>query len=87
MHIILLTFRYNKFKKRYLKSQNKEIKIILADPFGSSLFNKVVYNVCYTIQQSEKMIKKHRYDTIVEGFFFLFILLYRCLKYNFFLLF
>ncbi len=25
------------------------------------------YNVCYTNQQSEKTIRKHRYDSIVEG--------------------
>lgn len=40
---------------------------MLADPFGSSLANKVNYNVCYTSQQAERKIRKHRYDSIVEG--------------------
>ncbi len=52
---------------RFLKEQDPSITTILADPYGSSLFNKVRYNVCYTNQQSEKTIRKHRYDSIVEG--------------------
>jgi cysteine synthase len=51
----------------YLKNKSKKIQIILADPTGSSLLSKVKYNVCYTAQQSERKIKKHRYDSIVEG--------------------
>lgn len=39
----------------------------MADPPGSSLFHKVMHNVCYTVQQSERTIRKHRYDSIVEG--------------------
>ena len=52
---------------RYLKKKNSKIKIVLADPPGSSLYHKVVHNVCYTQQQSERTIRKHRYDSIVEG--------------------
>jgi cysteine synthase len=52
----------------YLKKKsNNNINIILADPNGSSLFSKVKHGVCYTNQQSERTIKKHRYDSIVEG--------------------
>ena len=40
---------------------------MLADPTGSSLRSKVLYNVCFTSQQSERSLRKHRYDTIVEG--------------------
>lgn len=43
------------------------VRIVLADPVGSSLFHKVMHGVCYTAQQAEKTIKKHRYDSIVEG--------------------
>jgi len=43
------------------------VQIILADPEGSSLCNKIEHNVCYTYQQSERTIRKHRYDSIVEG--------------------
>lgn len=52
---------------QFLKAKNKNIKVILADPNGSSLHNKVKFNVCYTTQQSERRVKKHRYDSIVEG--------------------
>jgi cysteine synthase A len=61
----LYTFFF--FLFRYLKEQDPSIKVILADPIGSSLFNKVKYDVCYTSQQSERTIRKHRYDSIVEG--------------------
>eukprot|EP01034_Spumella_vulgaris_P022853 gene22853-29027_t len=52
---------------RYLKQQNKNVEIVLADPTGSSLLQKVLFDVCYTTQQSERTIRKHRYDSIVEG--------------------
>ena len=32
----------------YLKQKNKQIKVILADPPGSSLKNHVISGVCYT---------------------------------------
>lgn len=52
---------------RFLKEMNPSIRVVLADPTGSSLCNKVRHNVCYTSQQSERRIRKHRYDSIVEG--------------------
>ena len=55
------------FWHRFLKEKNSAIEIVLADPPGSSLLNKVQYNVCYTVQQAETKVKKHRYDSIVEG--------------------
>uniref|UniRef100_K3WK85 cysteine synthase n=1 Tax=Globisporangium ultimum (strain ATCC 200006 / CBS 805.95 / DAOM BR144) TaxID=431595 RepID=K3WK85_GLOUD len=51
----------------YLKEQNPDIQVFLADPPGSSLYNKVRSNVCYTPQQSEAKVRRHRYDTIAEG--------------------
>lgn len=54
-------------RRRYLKSKKPGVRVVLADPTGSSLFHRVKYGVCYTPQQSEKTIKKHRYDSIVEG--------------------
>jgi cysteine synthase A len=51
----------------YLKERNPFVKIVLADPEGSSLFNKVKYGVCFTKEQKERGIRKHRYDSIVEG--------------------
>jgi cysteine synthase len=52
---------------QYLKQKSSSIEIVLSDPQGSSLFNKVAHGVCYAKQQSERTIKKHRYDSIVEG--------------------
>lgn len=52
---------------RYLKEKNSAIRVVLADPTGSSLLGKVLFNVCYTHQQAERTIRKHRYDSIVEG--------------------
>lgn len=52
---------------RFLKGKKPSVQIVLADPTGSSLFQRVKYGVCYTNQQAEKKIKKHRYDSIVEG--------------------
>ena len=41
--------------------------MVLGDPEGSSLFSKIVHGVCYTTEQSERKLRRHRYDTIVEG--------------------
>jgi len=54
---------------KYLKEQSGRngVVIALADPNGSSLFNKVMYGVCFTPEQAERTIRRHRYDSIVEG--------------------
>lgn len=36
---------------KYLKSKDPKIDIILADPQGSGLFNKIKYNVLFTTQE------------------------------------
>jgi cysteine synthase A len=41
--------------------------VILADPPGSSLLYRAKYGVCYSAQQSEVKLRRHRYDSIVEG--------------------
>lgn len=52
---------------RYLKERRPEIGVFLADPPGSSLYNKVKYNVAYSPEQAERRLRRHRYDTIIEG--------------------
>jgi cysteine synthase A len=42
-------------------------KIVLVDPPGSSLYNKIKFGVAYASQQSEQKLRRHRYDTIAEG--------------------
>jgi cysteine synthase A len=52
---------------RYLKEQDPAIRVLLADPTGSSLLRRVTHGVCYAPQQSERTVRKHRYDSVVEG--------------------
>jgi cysteine synthase len=52
---------------RFVKEKNPHAKIVLVDPPGSSLYNKVKYGVAFAAQQSERVLKRHRYDTIAEG--------------------
>ena len=60
---------YYDHKQSSLRKEKRDQppKIILVDPPGSSLFNKVKYGVAYAPQQSEKRLRRHRYDTIAEG--------------------
>lgn len=53
--------------KEHAKKHNQACIVALADPNGSSLGNKINHGVCYTTQQQESKIRKHRYDSIVEG--------------------
>ncbi|EAR96363.1 pyridoxal-phosphate-dependent protein (macronuclear) [Tetrahymena thermophila SB210] len=52
---------------RYIKSKKPQVKVILADPQGSSLRNKVNYGICYTGEEAEGHRLKHPFDTITEG--------------------
>lgn len=52
---------------KYLKSKSPSIQIILADPQGSSLFNAIKHGILYAPEQSERTLRRHRVDTIVEG--------------------
>jgi cysteine synthase A len=52
---------------QYLKHKRKGCKVVLIDPPGSALLNKVKYNIAYASEQKERGLKRHRYDTIAEG--------------------
>ncbi|CAD8181555.1 unnamed protein product [Paramecium octaurelia] len=52
---------------QYLKGKNKNIKVILADPPGSSLKTHVNSGVCYTYQEAEGHRLKNPFDTVIEG--------------------
>lgn len=52
---------------QYIKSMNKGIKVVLADPEGSGLFNKVKYGVMYDHKEAEGTKRRHQVDTVVEG--------------------
>jgi cysteine synthase A len=51
----------------YLKERDEGIRIVLVDPPGSALFHKIEHGVAYAPQQSERTLRKHRYDTLAEG--------------------
>lgn len=55
---------------RYLKEEAKmgdAVRIVLADPQGSGLFNKVKYGVMYSPTEREGTRRRQQVDTMVEG--------------------
>lgn len=52
---------------RFLKQHNPRTRVVLADPHGSSLYNRVRHGVAYASEQAERTVRRHRYDTLVEG--------------------
>jgi cysteine synthase A len=51
----------------YLKPRLPKLKICLADPQGSGLFNRVKYGVMFDVKEKEGTRRRHQVDTIVEG--------------------
>lgn len=51
----------------YLKPKLPTLKVVLADPPGSGLFNRVKYGVMYNDKEREGTRRRHQVDTIVEG--------------------
>jgi cysteine synthase len=51
----------------FLKSKLPNIKIVLADPTGSGLYNKVKYGVMFHQQEKEGTRRRQQVDSIVEG--------------------
>ena len=52
---------------RYLKQRLPDIRIVLADPQGSGLLNRVKYGVMFDSREKEGTRRRHQVDTIVEG--------------------
>lgn len=52
---------------RYLKEKNRNVKVILADPQGSGLANRVNYGVMYDTVEKEGTRRRHQVDTLIEG--------------------
>jgi cysteine synthase len=51
----------------YLKPKLPELKVVLADPQGSGLFNRIKYGVMFDPKEAEGTRRRHQVDTIVEG--------------------
>ncbi|CAK9033907.1 Cysteine synthase 2 (CS 2) (Cysteine synthase-like protein) (CSl) (O-acetylserine (thiol)-lyase 2) (OAS-TL 2) (O-acetylserine sulfhydrylase 2) [Durusdinium trenchii] len=52
---------------RFLQAQNPAVRVVLADPQGSSLHSFVEHGTLYTKEQAERRVRRHRDDTITEG--------------------
>jgi cysteine synthase A len=52
---------------QFLKSMNEEVQVVLADPEGSGLYNKVKHGVMYDRKEAEGTKRRHQVDTVVEG--------------------
>ncbi|OAL55724.1 PALP-domain-containing protein [Pyrenochaeta sp. DS3sAY3a] len=51
----------------FLKSKLPHLQVVLADPPGSGLFNRVKYGVMFDPKEKEGTRRRHQVDTIVEG--------------------
>ncbi|CUS10511.1 unnamed protein product [Tuber aestivum] len=52
---------------RYLKPRLPKMKIVLADPQGSGLYNRVRYGVMFDVREREGTRRRQQVDTIIEG--------------------
>lgn len=52
---------------RFLKSVSNKVKVILADPQGSGMHNRVKYGVMYDTVEKEGTRRRHQVDTLIEG--------------------
>jgi cysteine synthase A len=50
-----------------LKPLIPDMKVVLADPQGSGLFNKIKYGVMFSPTEAEGTRRRHQVDSIVEG--------------------
>lgn len=51
----------------YLKPLLPDLRIVLADPQGSGLYNKIKYGVMFSPTEAEGTRRRHQVDSIVEG--------------------
>lgn len=51
----------------FLKPRLPNIKVILADPQGSGLFNRVRYGVMFDVKEREGTRRRRQVDSIIEG--------------------
>jgi cysteine synthase len=51
----------------FLKSKLPNLKVVLADPTGSGLFNKIKYGVMFHHHEKEGTRRRDQVDTIIEG--------------------
>jgi len=52
---------------RYLKPRLPGLKVVLADPPGSGLYNRIKFGVMFDLKEREGTRRRQQVDTIVEG--------------------
>ncbi|PSR70982.1 hypothetical protein PHLCEN_2v13158 [Hermanssonia centrifuga] len=52
---------------QFLRSMNEDVKVVLSDPEGSGLFNKIKFGVMFDPKEAEGTKRRHQVDTVVEG--------------------
>ncbi len=52
---------------RFLKPRIPHVKIVLADPQGSGLYNRIKYGVMFDATEREGTRRRQQVDTIIEG--------------------
>lgn len=52
---------------KYLKSVDPNVKVVLADPEGSGLYNKIKYGVMYDQKESEGTKRRHQVSVTVKS--------------------
>ena len=52
---------------KYLKSVDPNVQVILCDPEGSGLYNRIKFGVMFDKKESEGTKRRHQVDTVVEG--------------------
>ncbi|KAL8820122.1 MAG: hypothetical protein Q9191_007582, partial [Dirinaria sp. TL-2023a] len=52
---------------RYLKPRLPDLQIVLADPQGSGLYNRIKYGVMFNKKEKEGTRRRQQIDSIVEG--------------------
>ena len=52
---------------RFLKQKLPHVKVVLADPQGSGLYNRIKYGVMFDTKEKEGTRRRQQVDTIVEG--------------------
>ncbi|GAB1524670.1 Cysteine synthase 2 [Rhizoctonia solani] len=52
---------------RYLKSQDKDVRVVLSDPEGSGLYNKIKNGVMFDVKEAEGTKRRHQALRCVNG--------------------
>lgn len=52
---------------RYLKPQLPDLKVVVADPQGSGLYNRIKFGIMFNTKEKEGTRRRQQVDSIVEG--------------------